>query len=159
MQERSEDKNPLFDLLAGDNNDIEGLAAYALYKRHKRSWAKSIRELRQREPSAEEDSAFARSCATPDQLDRYKKDAQDILLAFASTYVEENRPKIEKDAITLRIEQAADSIESSGGFLSLLKVGVASTIITSALLALLAFGTQYFGIDLVDAIRLPSEQE
>lgn len=147
--------NPLFDLLASDKNDVEGLAAYALYKRHKRSWAQDTRTIEQREPTAEEERNFARSAATADQLDRYRKDAQDILLAFANTFLEDERPRIEREAITSRIESAARSIEESGSFLSLLKIGVVSTVVTSALLALLAFGTQFFGIDLVDALRPP----
>lgn len=152
----SSSNNPLFDLLASDKNDIEGLAAYALYKRHKRSWAQNTREVEHREPTPDEERNFARSAATPDQLDRYRKDAQDILLAFANTFLEDERPRIEREAITARIEAAARSVEQSGSFLSLLKVGVVSTIITSALLALLAFGTQFFGIDLIDALHPPT---
>ncbi|MEG3662092.1 hypothetical protein [Celeribacter halophilus] len=152
--------NPLFDLLAGDDNeDIEGLVAYALYKRHKRSWATNFREKHNRAPSSDEERGFAESNATEDQLERYRMDAQDILIGFANSFVEDEKPVIEKNAISAELLEASQSIKASASFVSLLKVGVASTLITSALLALLAFGTQYFGIDLVDALNLPNASE
>ena len=155
MNERASERNPLFDLLAGDRNDIEGLTAYALRKRHKRHWAANIR-LSGREPSLAEERAFAETAATEDQLDRYRNDAQNILIAFANEFAEDLRPEIERQAIDARITQAAERIDRAGSFVSLVKFGVASTLITSAFVALLAFGAQYFGVDLVDAIAPPS---
>lgn len=149
--------NPIFDLLVGTSNDIEGLAAYALYKRHKRAWAESVRSTG-REPTNEEDQGFARVAATSDQLDRYRKDAQDILISFANEFVLNERANIIQDAMTGRAEDAFSKIEGSGGFLSLVKVGVVSTLITTGLLALLAFGVQLFGLDLVDALGIGSPE-
>ncbi|MBU0645633.1 MAG: hypothetical protein KJ731_08110 [Alphaproteobacteria bacterium] len=152
-----QDLNPLFDLLAGDDNEnIEGLVAYALYKRHKRTWAAIIREKHNRAPTADEERGFAESNATVDQLERYKMDAQDILIGFANSFVEDEKPQIEKAALSKEFLEASRTVKSSASFASLIKVGVASTLITSAILALLAFGTQYFGIDLVDALAIPN---
>ncbi|WP_152612480.1 hypothetical protein [Leisingera sp. ANG-S] len=144
----------MFNLLAGeDNENIEGLVAYALYKRHKRQWANKIRAEQDREPTPAEEAGFATSISTDDQCERYRKDAQDILIGFANSFVEDQRPFIAKEAVAGELIEAAQTVKNSGSFWSLLKVGVVSTIVTSALLALLAFGTQFFGIDLVDALK------
>lgn len=154
MEKTYIDRNPLFDLLAAnsDTDDLEGLVAYALYKKHKRSWARSFREKHSSEPTVEQEHEFARSCSTQDQLERYRKDAQDILLSFASQFVDGERAEIERQAIAGRIDKSVMRIEESLSFMSLLKVGITSTVLTSAFVALLAFGAQYFGIDLVDAL-------
>ena len=150
--------NPMFDLLAGEGNeDIEGLVAYALYKRHKRIWATQIRAQHDRDPTDNEKNGFATSISTHDQCERYRKDAQDILIGFANSFVEDERPNIQRDAIAGELVEAAHSVKNAGSFWMLLKVGVVSTILTSALLALLAFGTQVFGIDLVDALNGKSQ--
>lgn len=153
--------NPMFGLLAGDDNDdIEGLVAYALYKRHKRAWANGIRSDESRDPTDEEEQGFARSNSTEDQCERYRKDAQDILIGFANSFVEDEKPIIEKEAITDKVSDAVQKIENSSSFYSLCKIGVTSTLISSSFLALLAFGTHAFGIDLVDALKgsPPNEQ-
>ncbi|WP_131725715.1 hypothetical protein ACTTAL_16095 [Rhodobacter capsulatus] len=127
--------------------------AYALYKRHKRNWADKMRSEDPSAPSREQEEMFAASNATDDQLERYRKDAQDALLSFANAIVEQQRPGIEAEAISNELRMASDAIKDSGSFLALLKVGVASTIISTALLALLAFGTDRFGLDLLDALK------
>lgn len=152
MNEPEANRNPLFELLVGDSNDIEGLAAYALYKRHKRQWAHNFRTRLGREPTSDEEKNFAQGAATADQLERYRKDAQDILIEFATGFVEDERPQIAVEAVTGRVEAAARKVEQASSLRSLVIVGVVSTLITSAFLALLAFGTRVFGIDLVDAI-------
>lgn len=152
---RRSNLNPIFGLLVGSSNDIEGLAAYALYKKHKRAWAEGVRATG-REPTPDEEEGFARAAATPDQLDRYRKDAQDILIAFANEFVSDERASIIQEALTGRAEKAFLQIEGSGSFWALVKVGVTSTLITTGILALLAFGVQLFGLDLVDALSIGS---
>ncbi|CUH54412.1 hypothetical protein [Shimia marina] len=146
--------NPMFSLLAGkDNEDVEGLIAYALYKRHKRSWATNFEEKNKRPPNNAEKAAFAETTSTEDSCERYRMNAQDILIGFANSFVEDERPGIEQEAIKGSVSDAVHGIKKAGSFWSLLKVGVVSTLVTSALLALLAFGTQVFGIDLIDALQ------
>lgn len=149
--------NPMFDLLTGgdryDDEGIEGLVAYSLYKRHKRQWASRFQEQNGRDPSDDEKQAFATSVSTDDQCDRYRMDAQDILIGFANSFVEAEKPEIEKNAVAGELKEAAMKVVKASSFISLVRVGVASTLVTSVLLALLAFSTQLFGIDLVDALH------
>jgi hypothetical protein len=81
------------------------------------------------------------------------------LVAFANEFVDDAADDIRREAIEGRIGSALDKIEDSTRFGSLVKIGVASTLIASAFLALLAFGAQYFGIDLVDAIGSSPEAQ
>ena len=146
------EQNEVFDLLGADGNDIEALTAYALYKRHKRSWAASHLEKNGQKPSSIDDAAFARAVSTPDQLDRYRKDAQDILIAFANQTVDEARAEISEEAITARMERAAAEIRSQSSIKSQIVNGVISTSITTLVLIILVIGVRLFGVDLIDGI-------
>ncbi|AWZ19412.1 conserved hypothetical protein [Roseovarius sp. EC-HK134] len=147
-------KNKVFDLLTQDGeDDIEALAAYGLYKRHKRMWAKDFEAENGKPPTPEDDAQFARAVCTTDQLARYRKDAQDILIAFANQSIEDATPQIEVGAITTRIEKAAASIEQQSSFKQQIVSGLISTLITTAALILLAIGIRLFGIDVIDGVR------
>lgn len=143
-------RNPIFDHLVGENDsDLEALTAYALYKKHKRHWARNVEKTTGRLPTAAQDRDFFTAVATSDQLDRYRKDAQDILLAYANQMIVGARPQIEREAVEGRIDAAAKKIEQSGSFLSAIKAGVVSTLINTAILILLAVGIRLIGIDLL----------
>lgn len=145
-------RNPIFDRLVGDNDsDLEALTAYALYKKHKRAWARDMEQASGRLPTAAQDREFFTAVGTPDQLDRYRKDAQDILLAYANQMIIQARPQIEREAVEGRIDGAAKKIEQSSSLWSSVKAGVVSTLINTAILILLAVGIRLIGIDLLAA--------
>lgn len=102
-------------------------------------------------PTAAQDREFFTAVGTPDQLDRYRKDAQDILLAYANQMVIQARPEIEREAVEGRIDTAAKKIEQSGSFLASVRAGLVSTLINTAILILLAVGIRLIGIDLLSA--------
>lgn len=145
-------RNPIFDRLVGENDtDLEALTAYALYKKHKRQWAKEIEAETGSLPTTAQDIEFYKAVGTSDQLDRYRKDAQDILLAYANQMVESAVPGIRSDAVSGRIEQAAAKIEESAGIWRSVKSGFVSTLISTAVLILLAVGIRLLGIDILSA--------
>ena len=98
-----------------------------------------------------QDREFFTAVGTSDQLDRYRKDAQDILLAYANQMVVQARSQIEREAVEGRIDAAAKKIEQSGSFWASIKAGVVSTLINTAVLILLAVGIRLIGIDLLSA--------
>jgi len=147
-------RNPIFDRLVGDNDtDLEALTAYALYKKHKRNWARDIEQETGSLPTPQQDTEFFKAVGTDDQLDRYRKDAQDILLAYANQMTENAAAEISKDAIRGRIEVAAQKIEGHGTFWSSVKSGIVSTLINTAVLILLAIGIRLIGVDLLSAYQ------
>lgn len=144
------DKNPLFDLLVAESDDIQSLIAYSLYKRHKREWANSIRERHGRDPTEEEDIGFAHAVATQSSLDRFQQSAGSMLVAFANQVVEDERPSIEEDAIPKRVETAVTSVKRSSSFLRNVLSSVIASGVTICILVALTIAAGMFGIDVVD---------
>lgn len=144
--------NPVFERLVGADDDVEGLLAYGYYKRHKRSWIVDFRNGRKRAPSHEEERIFVAGACVDDQLVRYRQEAQNALVAYASVCVAGARREIEREAITVRMESAAGRIERQGDFWSQIKTSLVSSFITTAVLIVLAVGIRLFGIDLIDAV-------
>jgi hypothetical protein len=145
-------RSNVFDLLGADGDDIEALTAYALYKRHKRRWASDFIKANGRAPSVSEERAFSGMTETSDQLERYKKEASDFLIAFAEEIVESSRLDIEKEAITTRIEIAANQIGANGSLRRQVVSGIVATAITTLVYILLAIGIRLMGIDLLEVV-------
>ena len=145
--------NPVFDLLGEGGHDVESLTAYALYKQHKRTWALEFLEENGKPPAKVDDAAFARVASTYDQLDRYRKDARDILIAFANETVDEARPDIEREAITARMEKAAYEAGSQTTFWKQIQFGVVASAINTVLLIVIAVGIQLTGVDFLEVMQ------
>lgn len=143
----------MFDSLAASEDDIEGLLAFAYYQRHKRAWAQRFAAERGRIPSAPEELAFVDSVCVPDQLQRYRSEAQGALVAYGAVCVAEAREEIAREAITTRMEMAVEVVEASGALPAQVKASVVSTLLTTAILVLLAAGVRLMGIDLLDAME------
>lgn len=146
-------QNQVFELLGADGDDIEALTAYALYKRHKRRWAIDFEASNSCKPTTADDEAFARAVSTEDQLDRYRKDARDILIAFANETVDDARSEISEEAITVRIEEAARSVTSQGALKNQIFASIISTGITTVFLIIVVIGLRLFGVDVIDGLQ------
>lgn len=144
--------NPVFDLLGEGGHDIESLTAYALYKQHKRNWAAEFQQQHGSPPTSSDDAAFAKVASTPDQLNRYRKDARDILIAFANETVNDARPEIEREAITARIEKAASETSKQTSFWKLILYGIFSSAVYTIILIIIAVGLQLTGVDFIDVM-------
>lgn len=144
--------NTIFDRLCGVGDDLEGLTAYALYKKHKRQWAAEFERDNGSPPTPADDKTFFSVASTDDQLARYRKDASDILIAFANDIVVDAKPGIQKDAVEGRIELAARRIESQGSFKKTLGYSILATAVNTLILIILAIGVRLLGIDLLDAV-------
>lgn len=146
-------KNPVFEALGVDDENPEALTAYGLYKCHKRAWAQEFERSQGRPPTVEENLAFARAVSTADQLARYRKNADDLLIAFASRMVEQARPIIEWEAVTVRIEQAAAQVEQRSSFARQVGQGLVATAINTFVLVMLALGIRLMGVDLLSVLN------
>lgn len=144
--------NPIFELLLAGSDDIECLVAYSLYKRHKRQWATDFEAKEGRKPSQQDDAAFAAMASTSDQLKRYQQNASDLIIAFANEVVEDERPLIEEEAITARIEAAASKVSGAASFGKQLLTGLASALITTCVLIVLTVAIALFGVDPLDGV-------
>ncbi|SEA00724.1 hypothetical protein [Rubrimonas cliftonensis] len=146
------DLDQIFEILAPVDDDIEGLLAYAYFKRHKRAWSHNFLRARGRHPSEVEEIAFSESACVSDQISRYRQQAQNALVAYGAMCVGDAREDIAREAITARMERSAEVVEQSGSLDSQVKSSVISTLLTTAILVLLAAGVRLLGIDLLDVV-------
>src|SRR3546814_19506040 len=91
-------------MLVTASDDLVGLVAYALYKRHKRDWLLALRS--KREPTPEDAEAFLTTVVT--SLDSYRERARVALVEYGSGYVEDARPQTAIEAHEGRLAEAAD---------------------------------------------------
>ena len=130
------------------------MVAYALYKRHKREWAREVREKTGGDPTPEQDAEFAGVVATESSLQRFRDSAGDMLVAFANQVVDDERPSIEEDAVPKRVEAAVTSFERSNALWRQFLVSLVTSIVTIAVLVLFTLSAGVFGIDVVDESSL-----
>lgn len=82
--------NFIYKELVKFDNDLVGLIAYGIYKKHKIEFIEQIQEKYNREPTDEECSAFFISSTTESQLAKYRNDAESLLSeVVANTNAEE----------------------------------------------------------------------
>ena len=76
------DKNFIYSKLVRDDDDIIGMVAYGIYKKHKIEFIESVKQAHNREPNAEEWHAFAMATNTDSQLNKYSAQAETMLATF-----------------------------------------------------------------------------
>jgi len=74
---------------------LVGLVAYGIYKQAKRDWIIRFREKRGQKPGAEELDGYHDHFSQSD-LDRFRTQAEAMMLSFAEVIVEDRRPEIEQ---------------------------------------------------------------
>lgn len=87
----AEEYNKMYDRLVTSDNDIEGLLAYGLYKRHKRAFIINYTKTHGTRPDDKEMDNFMTSAMS--QLDRYKKEGRDIFLQCVGEGVQKEHEK------------------------------------------------------------------
>lgn len=87
----AEEYNKIYDRLVSSDNDIEGLLAYGLYKRHKRAFIINYTSTHGTRPDDKEMDNFMTSAMS--QLDRYKKEGRDIFLQCVGEGVQKEHEK------------------------------------------------------------------
>ena len=147
-----------FDTFVRDHeDDVAGLLAYALYKQRKREWLISHKEKNGgQEPTADQLATYEQSMLIPLQVDDLRANAVSVLAAYADGALEEQRPDIEKQAISQEVLGAREDIRNSASFINQLLQALIASVVTTAVLVLLAIAIGIFGIDLVDGGRAVS---
>lgn len=117
--------NPIFEQLVDGNadqhNELVGIVAYALYKRAKREWALDMRDRTGRKPTEEQLSDYIRSW-TSSRLEGLKTEAAGILAAFADYVVQEQEPRILKDAVKGRFWRSVGTSMAANFFYTILLI-------------------------------------
>ncbi|MBD5243658.1 MAG: hypothetical protein HDS60_06200, partial [Barnesiella sp.] len=89
----------MYSLIVNDENDIVGLIAYALYKRHKIEFFNNVRANDGAEPTEEQIAAFIRSSSTASQIRNYRAEADGILADVVITVTQEQINQAEAEML------------------------------------------------------------
>lgn len=80
----------MYSNIVKDDDDIIGLVAYALYKKHKIEFFKEIRKSNgDKEPSVDEITTFIKGASTESQINSYRDQAGRILMDVVANVTEE----------------------------------------------------------------------
>lgn len=93
------DRNFIYSKLVRDDDDIIGMVAYGIYKKHKIEFIESIKKEYDREPNQEEWHAFALSSNTDSQLGKYISQADNTLASFVMTSAGEQIKNAERQML------------------------------------------------------------
>ena len=102
------DINFIYSKLVRDDDDIIGMVAYGIYKKHKIEFIESVKQAHNREPNDEEWHAFAISTNTDSQLNKYVSQAENML----ATFVMDSAGEQIKDSERKMLEQYRDNIKA-----------------------------------------------
>lgn len=91
--------NSIYEKLVISDDDLVGLIAYGLYKRHKIEFITSIRDNEGRVPTQEECHSFFVSSTTDSQLNKYRDQAETLLYSMVVNVAGEDLDKRENDML------------------------------------------------------------
>lgn len=92
--------NFIYNKLVKSEDDLVGLIAYAIYKKHKIEFITRIKEEEERDPTNEECQIFFKASTTQSQLAKYKNDAQTILSDVVANTTNEELERYEREMLT-----------------------------------------------------------
>lgn len=91
--------NSIYEKLVKSEDDLIGLIAYAIYKKHKIEFITSIKEKEGREPTTDECKIFFNASTTESQLAKYRNDAQSILSDVVANTTNEELEHYEQEML------------------------------------------------------------
>lgn len=117
--------NFIYEKLVKSEDDLVGLIAYAIYKKHKIEFITRIKEEEGREPSQEECTAFFKASTTDSQLTKYINDATSILSDVVVNTTKEELERYEREMLADYEESIRKEIESfERSMLDKYKIGI-----------------------------------
>lgn len=100
----------IYTKLVKSDEDLVGLIAYGIYKRHKIEFIKGIQEQFKREPTDEECNSFFISSTTDSQLKKYRNDAESLLSEVVVNTTAEELDRYEKEMLASYQENLKKSL-------------------------------------------------
>lgn len=132
----------IYEKLVANADDLVGLIAYGIYKRHKIEFIDKIKSEERREPSEEECKTFLMS-VTETQLDFYRSQAETILSETVANIAAETIREKEEDLLRNYKENIKSFLPSrTRTFWISVAAGVVSAILVS-----LTVGISYFLVE------------
>lgn len=91
--------NFIFDKLVESETDLIGLVAYGVYKKHKIQFLESFKSANGRVPEDEECKVFHITSSTPDQLSKYRREAESLVSDIVMNTTIEEIQSFESDML------------------------------------------------------------
>lgn len=130
----------IYEKLVANADDLVGLIAYGIYKRHKIEFIDNVKSEERREPSEEECKTFFLTAITKTQLDSYRSQAETILSETVANIAAETIREKEEDLLRNYKESIKSFLPSkTRTFWISVAAGVVSAILVS-----LTVGFSYF---------------
>lgn len=102
--------NSIFSKIVIDETDIIGHIAYSLYKRHKVAYIEKFKSENGCEPTEEQLKPFHVSTCMDDNIERFRKQASDILLRFCNDSLSYASSQIEDECRNNHKEMLRDVV-------------------------------------------------
>ncbi|MGB8276473.1 MAG: hypothetical protein WCF20_00830 [Methylovirgula sp.] len=114
----SADYNTIFEKLVGDpeEENLEGYISYVYYKQTKREWVLKFQQKNGRKPNDKELQDYVETW-TESSLSAYQKKAEQALIEFITYIIDNERPKILREALQHRSFVRDASVAFVGAFL------------------------------------------
>lgn len=91
--------NFIYEQLVKSEDDLVGLVAYAIYKKHKIEFITRMKEEEGRDPTEDECKIFFKASTTESQLAKYRNDAQSILSDVVANTTNEELERYEQEML------------------------------------------------------------
>ena len=132
--------NFIYEKLVESEDDLVGLIAYGIYKKHKIEYITRIKEEQKREPTDEECHSFFVASTTSSQLDKYRSQAEDMLLEMAGNITESELKQYESDMLKNYKKEISSCMPSNWRTFF---ISIGAGIVSALLFAIIA-GLFYF---------------
>ncbi|MBR3895571.1 MAG: hypothetical protein IKJ42_00905 [Bacteroidaceae bacterium] len=136
----TEKYNFIYEKLVTAEDDLVGLIAYGIYKKHKIEFITQIKEELQREPTQEECRSFFAASTTESQLGNYRSQAETMLLEMVGNIAGEEIREYEKEMLREYKKEISACIPSN---VKTFGVSILAGVVSTMLFTLIA-GIFYF---------------
>lgn len=132
--------NFIYEKLVTTEDDLVGLIAYGIYKKHKIEFITKIKEEQQRDPIDEECHAFFIASTTDTQLENYRSQAETMLSEMVGNIAREEIAEFEKEMLKNYKQEISSCVPSNKtSFWISMGAGVVSAFVFSLIAALFYF--------------------
>lgn len=132
--------NFIYEKLVVSEDDLVGLIAYGIYKRHKIEFITRIKEELKREPTDDECHSFFIASTTSSQLEKYRSQAENMLLEMAGNITDNELRQYEADMLKNYRKEISSCMPSNWRSFF---ISIGAGIISALLFAIIA-GLFYF---------------
>ncbi len=132
--------NFIYAKLVSADDDVVGLIAYGIYKKHKIEFITKIKDEQGREPTDEECSSFFAASTTDCQLNNYRSQAETMLSEMVGNIANEELTHYESEMLQNYKKEISSCLPSNGKTFGIsILAGVVSTLLFTLIAGIFYF--------------------